>query len=157
MKQITMKLERVWHSCSTHKEIFLQANSPRIHRKARMQFTKPPNSPYRPEKKWRAWGVWRGNDTKCPVILLPSLYRKRISLRRLAGGLLSMWAGKQPPGPLSHFSEAFFYQDTSFSLGEPLGVIIGLGSLSWMVYPPHITQSVKKLVPAKQRWLLGVK
>ena len=65
-----------------------------------MQFTKPPNSPYRLEKKWRAWGDWRGNETKCPAILLPSLYRKHISLRRLAGGLLSMWAGKQPPGPL---------------------------------------------------------
>lgn len=43
--QITMKLGSIWYSGSTHKELLLRANSPRMSRKARIQFTKPTQLP----------------------------------------------------------------------------------------------------------------
>ena len=82
-----------------------------------------------------------GKHTKCPAIFLPSLYRKHISLRRLPGGFLSMWVGKQPPGPLC---EA--HVDTIWSILEEIPTQFGV--------KPTKTTQIHVVLPSiiKQGW-----
>lgn len=118
-----MKLEGLAQWFYPQRRPFVQANIPRISRKARIQFTKPTKLPiHAAERKERAEPGDGVTHTRCPVVLPSSLSRKLISHRRQVSCSLSpQWVGEQPSGP-PHETQAGTIQSMLEETPAPFGV-----------------------------------
>ena len=97
---ILVRFISTWALAGTPKNSFYRLTSPEQARKLGCSWPSQPSSHIGLMENKGLEETVDKMHTKCPTFLLPTLYRKHISLRRQASCLLSLWPRKLLSGPL---------------------------------------------------------